>query len=386
MTPLSDHSDRPPPTTPTTTTEQPRPQPPDTATNGVRLRPNTSERVSAEGGDPAERARAVLEPAHWDFFAGGAGAERTLRANVEAFARRRIVPRVLRGVGERDLWTTVLGHDLSMPVMVAPTAFHQLAHPSGESGTAGAVASAGTAMVVSMAANQPIEEIAATGAQLWFQLYPQPDTEFQQHVIKRAEAAGCRALVVTVDSPVFGRRERDRRNGFSDLPDGFACENMRDATGRVRDIAMDASLSWAHVDRLRQTTSLSIVLKGILHPVDARLAVEHGVDGLIVSNHGGRQLDGAIATLDALPAVAEAVDGHIPVLLDGGARSGTDVLVALALGASAVLIGRPVLWALATGGTGGVRELLEALRDELDHALALAGARRPADLTADLIA
>jgi len=270
-----------------------------------------------------------------------------------------------------------------MPVLVAPTAFHRLAHPAGEVGTAAAVAGAGTVMVVSSGATQPLEEIAATGAPLWFQLYPQPDPGFQEHLIRRAERAGCRALVVTVDSPVFGRRERDRRNGLTDLPPGYACENMRDATGRVRDIVMDPALGWPHIDRIRAATNLPLLIKGVLHPADARESAAHGVDGLIVSNHGGRQLDGAIATLDALPAVKAATG--LPVLLDGGVRRGTDVLIALALGAIAVLVGRPVVWGLAAGGAPGVREMLDDLRSELDHALALAGAKRPADLTPDLV-
>jgi 4-hydroxymandelate oxidase len=336
--------------------------------------------------DVAEAARRRLDPVHWDFFAGGAGDERTLRANEEAFARRRIVPRVLRGVGARDLRTELFGAELSMPVLVAPTAFHRLAHPEGEVATARAAAGAGTVMVVSMAATQPIEEIAAAGGALWFQFYPQPDLAFTRSVIRRAEAAGCRALVVTVDSPVFGRRERDLRNGFLDLPDGLVCENMRDATGAVRDIVMDAALSWERIAWLRSVTSLPIVLKGVLHPADARLAVEHGVDALLVSNHGGRQLNGAVATLDALPAIVSAVDGRLPILLDGGLRRGTDVLIALALGASAVAIGRPVIWGLALAGTAGVRHVLELIRADLDAALALAGVGRPGDLSAEVIA
>jgi 4-hydroxymandelate oxidase len=332
----------------------------------------------------AAEARTNLESAHGDFFAGGAGQERTVRGNEAAFEARRIVPRVLRGVGERDLRTTLLGTELSMPLLLSPTAFHLLAHPSGEAGTAGAAAAEGVVMVVSMAATQPIEQIAASGATLWFQLYPQPDAEFEKHVVGRAERAGCRALVVTVDSPVHGRRARDLRNGFTDLPPGLACENMRDADGRPRDIAMDPTLTWNVVDRLRALTDLPIVLKGVLHPADARIAADR-VDAILVSNHGGRQLDGAIATLDALPAVAAAVEGRIPVLLDGGVRRGTDILTALALGADAVGIGRPAVWALAAGGPAGVRELVAHLRSDLDHVLALAGAKRPADLTADLI-
>ena len=334
----------------------------------------------------AAAARRRLDPAYWDFFAGGAGDERTVRANEEAFARRRIVPRVLRGVGVRDLSTRLLGAELSMPVLVAPTAFHRLAHADGEAATARATADAGTVMVVSMAATQPVEEIAAAGGVLWFQLYPQPDLAFTAAIVRRAEAAGCRALVVTVDSPAFGRRERDLRHGFLDLPAGLACENMRDAGGRVRDIVMDADLSWAAIEALRAMTSLPIVLKGVLHPADARLAVEHGVDALLVSNHGGRQLDGAVATLDALPAIVDAVGARLPILLDGGVRRGTDVLTALALGADAVAIGRPVVWGLAQGGAAGVRHVLELLRADFDRAMALVGACRPGDLSADLIA
>ncbi|GAA1644081.1 alpha-hydroxy acid oxidase [Actinoplanes couchii] len=326
-----------------------------------------------------------MNPVHADFFAGGAGEERTLRDNLAAYDRLRIVPRVLRATGDRDLRTTLFGTELATPVLVAPTAFHLLAHPGGEAATAEGAAAAGTVMVVSMAATQPVERIAEAGGPLWFQLYPQPDLEFTERLVKRAESAGCRALVVTVDSPVFGRRERDLRHGFTDLPDGLACENMRDDTGRVRDIEMDPALGWDRIGWLRAITGLPIVIKGILHPADARLAVEHGVDAVIVSNHGGRQLDGAVATIDALPAVAEAVGGRIPVLLDGGVRRGTDVLIALARGATAVLVGRPVLDALAAGGADGVRDQLRTLTVDLDHAMALAGAQRPADLSPDLV-
>ena len=325
-----------------------------------------------------------MDPVHADFFAGGAGDERTLRGNEEAFARLRLIPRVLRATGRRDLRGTLLGTELAAPILVAPTAFHRLAHPDGEMATARGAA--GTILVVSMAATAPVEEIAAAGGPLWFQLYPQPDLVFTKSVIARAEAAGCRALVVTVDSPVFGRRERDLRNGFTDLPAGMVCENMRDDSGRVRDIVMDAGLGWDRIDWLRGVTGLPILLKGVLHPADAELAVAHGVAGLVVSNHGGRQLDGAIASVDALPAIVAAVGGRLPILLDGGVRRGVDVLAALALGADAVLIGRPILNGLARAGSNGVRQVLDRLGAELDAALALAGARTPADLTPDLVA
>jgi 4-hydroxymandelate oxidase len=347
-------------------------------------------------------ARRRLDPAHDDFFAGGAGDERTVRDNEAAFDSYRLLPRVLRGVGTRDLRTTLLGETMSMPVLISPTAFHRLAHPDGEAGCARATAAAGTIMVVSMAATTTVEAIAAAATtatpqppttsgpdrqpKLWFQLYPQPDLTFTESLIRRAEAAGCSALVVTVDSPVFGRRERDLRHGFLDLPDGLRCENMRDPeTGEIRPIMMDAGLDWRRIEWLRRTTGLPIVVKGILHPADAVLAVEHGVDAVLVSNHGGRQLDGVPASLDALPAVVDAVAGRLPVLLDGGVRRGTDVLTALALGAVAVGVGRPVLWGLAAGGETGVRQVLELLRADLDRAMALAGVARPAELTPDLI-
>ncbi|MER7276988.1 alpha-hydroxy acid oxidase [Dactylosporangium sp. NPDC000244] len=336
--------------------------------------------------DLRARARERLEPAHWDYFEGGAGDERTMRANTGAFDRVRLLPRVLRATGPRDLRTTLFGTELAAPVLVAPTAFHRLAHPDGEVATARGTADAGTVLVVSMAATTPVEAIAAAGGPWWFQLYLQPDRGFTAALVRRVEAAGCRALVVTVDSPVFGRRERDQRNRFHDLPPGLACENMRDETGAVRDIAMDAGLGWEGIAWLRGITGLPILLKGVLHPADAELAVEHGVRGLLVSNHGGRQLDGAIAAIDALPAVAEAVGGRLPVLVDGGVRRGADVVAALALGADAVLVGRPVLWGLAAGGAEGVRQVLALLVDDLDRALALVGARTPAGCTPDLVA
>ncbi|GAB7045314.1 alpha-hydroxy acid oxidase [Catenuloplanes indicus] len=329
---------------------------------------------------------AGLDPVHRDFFAGGAGEERTVRANAAAFDRLRLLPRVLRATGTPDPGLTLLGAALPGPVLIAPTAFHRLAHPDGEVATARAARDTGTVLTVSMAATTPIERIADTGARLWFQLYPQPDRDFTAHLVERAEAAGVTALVVTVDSPVFGRRERDLRNGFLDLPAGLVCENLRDpATGRIRDIVMDPSLGWDDVVRLRTTTRLPILVKGVLHPADAAEAVARGLDGVIVSNHGGRQLDGAVATIDALPAVAAAVRGRIPVLLDGGVRRGADVVTALARGASAVLIGRPVLWGLAAGGRDGVAGVLTELHEDVVRVMALCGAATLADLPPDLV-
>jgi 4-hydroxymandelate oxidase len=323
-------------------------------------------------------ARERLDPVHYDYFAGGAGDEVTLRANEAALARLSLLPRILRGSAKRDLGVTLPGGHASMPVLLAPTAFHRLADPEGELATVRAAAAARTIMIVSMASTVAIEDVAAEApaAELWFQLYIQPDLDFTEAIVRRAEAAGCTALVVTVDSPALGRREREDRHGFHDLPAGMCCENLRDGD-RVRDIAMSPELSWDHIAWLRRTTRLPIVLKGVLHPEDARLASETA-DALIVSNHGGRQLDTVPATIEMLPEIVDAC--RIPVLMDGGIRRGTDVLKALALGASAVAIGRPVVWGLAVDGERGVTEVLERLREEIDHALVQCGCASVHDL------
>ncbi|UOZ09849.1 alpha-hydroxy acid oxidase [Amycolatopsis sp. WQ 127309] len=344
-------------------------------------------------------ARQRLEPAHYDYYAGGAQDEITLAENETAFRKLRLLPRVLRGSDKRDLSIELLGSQASMPILIAPTAFHRLAHADGELATARAAALAGTIMIVSMASTTAIEDIAAAAREvapdpaLWFQLYLQPDLEFTEAIVRRAEAAGVKAFVVTVDSPVLGRRERDDRNGFHDLPSGFAVENLRDIgenrsggnASHVRDIVMSAGLNWEHIAWLRSKTKLPVLIKGVLHPEDARLAVHHGAAGIVVSNHGGRQLDTVPATIDVLPEIAAAVGGAMPVLLDGGIRRGTDVVKALALGADAVGVGRPVVWGLAAGGREGVSKVLELLRDDFDQALAQCGGARPADLTPDQV-
>ena len=343
--------------------------------------------------DLEHEARRRLDSAVYDFFAGGAGDEVTLRSNEAAFGRIGLLPRVLRGVAERSLDVELLGCRTRMPVLIAPTAFHRLAHPSGESATARAAAANGVIMTVSMASTTPIEDIAKAVAevkapvepQLWLQLYLQPDLEFTKALVRRAETAGCTALVVSVDSPVFGRRERDLRNGFLDLPDGLHCELMRSADGTVRPIEFVPELGWEHLDWLRSVTRLPIVIKGLAHPADALLAVERGVGAIVVSNHGGRQLDTVPAAVELLPEIASAVNGQIPVLLDGGVRRGTDVVKALALGATAVGIGRPVLWALTVGGERGVAQMLDLLRGELDRAMALCGCRSLAEIGPELV-
>jgi 4-hydroxymandelate oxidase len=341
-------------------------------------------------------AKTTLDPIFFDYLAGGARDEITVRANEAAFAALRLLPRMLRGNAKRQLDVTLLGSRASMPILVSPTAFHKLFHPDGELATVRAAVSAGTIMIVSMASTVSVADIAAVAheiggdaAPLWFQLYIQPDREITHTLIQRATDAGCAALVVTVDSPVLGVHERNKRNGLIDLPAGLSCENLRNLrdgeSGHVRQIVMSAEISWEHIDWLRGMTSLPVVLKGLLHPDDARLAVHHGVDGLLLSNHGGRQLDTVPSTVELLPEVVAAVGGRIPVLLDGGVRRGTDVVKALALGAAAVGIGRPVLWGLATGGQEGVAQVLELLREEFEHALTLCGAARPDDLGPDLV-
>jgi len=342
-------------------------------------------------------ARVRLDPVHYDYVAGGARDEITVRANETAFQQLSLLPRVLRGRAKRELDVTLFGSHASMPVLISPTAFHKLADPAGEAATARAAARADTIMIVSMASTVDVRDVAAAAREavpgrdpaLWFQLYIQPDPEDTTALVRRATTAGCSALVVTVDSPVLGVHDRNKRNGFTDLPAGMYCENLRnlrgDEPGSVRQIAMSPALSWEHVDMLRAETSLPILLKGVLHPEDAKIALAHGVDGLLLSNHGGRQLDTAPATIDLLPEMVEAVGGAIPVLLDGGVRRGTDVAKAIALGAAAVGVGRPIVWGLAADGERGVGRVLEILREEFDHTLALCGAGGLAELTRDLV-
>lgn len=335
-----------------------------------------------------EAAAGRLSKEAFDYYAGGARDEVTLRENRRAYERLRLRYRVLRDVGRRSLRTRLLGEELSMPVVVAPTAFHALAHPEGEAATARGVGAAGTLMVLSTLSNRPVEEVAeAASGPLWFQLYVYRDREVTEGLVRRAENAGCTALVLTADAPVLGVRERDVRNRFS-LPDGVSVANLVPAgmdalpadvedsgLAAYVDALFDPSLSWDDLEWLVEITDLPVLLKGVVHPEDARMAVERGAAGVVVSNHGGRQLDTAPATVEALPDVVRAVEGRAPVLVDGGVRRGTDVVKALARGADAVAVGRPVLWGLAVGGAEGVREVLELLRDEVDEAMALCGCR-----------
>jgi isopentenyl diphosphate isomerase/L-lactate dehydrogenase-like FMN-dependent dehydrogenase len=289
---------------------------------------------------------------------------------------------VLVDVSACDLRTTVLGTRVSMPILVAPMAFHGLAHPEGECETARAAGESGTLMVTSTTSNRSLEEIAAAaGGPLWFQLYTYGGFEISASLVKRAEVAGYRAIVLTVDLPRVGRRERDIRNNFN-LPSRLFEGNFAGI-----DIPDDTfvTLTWESIAWLRGVTSLPIVIKGILTAEDAQLAAEHGVDGIVVSNHGGRQLDTTLPAIEALPEVVEAVAGRCEVYMDGGIRRGTDVLKALALGARAVLLGRPVLWGLAANGAAGVRHVLEMLRDELELAMVLSGRPTLASIDRSLV-
>jgi 4-hydroxymandelate oxidase len=311
-------------------------------------------------------ARTCVEAGGWDYYMGGSGDEVTLRANRTAFERLVLRPRMLVDVSTCQLQTSVQGIPLSMPILVAPMAFHGFAHPQGECETARGVGQAGTLMIVPTVSHRTIEEVAEVASgPLWFQLYVYDDAAITADLVQRAERAGYRAIVLTVDLPRFGRRERDVRNQFIVPP---AANFKVDDVTRLR-----SSLSWKDLEWFRSLTSLPLLIKGILTAEDALLAVEHGVDGIIVSNHGGRQLDTAIASIDALPEVVEAVAGRCDVYVDGGIRRGTDVIKALALGARAVLLGRPVLWGLAVGGAAGVYQVLELLRAELELGMALCG-------------
>jgi 4-hydroxymandelate oxidase len=333
-------------------------------------------------------ARARVREAYWDYVCGGSGTERTLAANRTAFDRFALRPRVLVDVSSVDTSIELLGARLAGPVIVAPTAYHRMMHDEGELATARGAAAAGALYVTAYFTTQPLADVAAAGGDgvRWMQLYWLRDRERFGAVVDEAVAAGFRALVLTVDAPVVGRRLRDLRNGLVLGPElraanvGPALGNAlrqgeagRSAVADAATRAFDASITWDDLAWLRERGGLPVVLKGILTGEDAALAVEHGAAAVVVSNHGGRQLDHAVGGLDALPEVVEAVAGRVPVLVDGGFRTGTEVLIALAAGASAVLVGRPVLWGLAVDGAAGVTGVLELLRTELAQAMALAG-------------
>ena len=326
-------------------------------------------------------AEQKLEPGAYGYFAGGAGDEVTLRENVAAFQRLRLRPRVLADVSGIATSATVLGHDVSMPILVAPVAFQRLAHPDGEVATARAAARAGTIFSLSTVATATPADIPADGIR-FFQLYVFKDRGLTRDLIETAVEAGFSALLLTADTPHLGRRERDHRTGFkipAELVPALRGGDLLTPEQTFSSMADD--LSWKDVEWLASISGLPVLVKGVLTAEDALLACESGAAGVIVSNHGGRQLDGVPATIEALPEVVEAVAGRVPVLMDGGIRRGTDAIKALALGADAVLAGRPFVWGLAAAGEEGVYAVLELLRAELELGLALLGCRSPAEVT-----
>ena len=336
--------------------------------------------------DYEKAARDRMTPMAREYVTGGAGDERTLAWNQEAWSEIRLRSRVLVDVSRIDTSLRLFGRDLSHPILLAPTAYHRLVHPDGEVATARGAASAQAAMIVSSFATVRIEEVARSAPEtpLWFQLYVQPDRGFTRALVHRAEGAGCRALCLTVDTPVLGARNREARIAFR-LPDGMTRANLegmsgdaasathRPPEGAIYSTVLEPRLTWKDVDWLRSFAKVPVLLKGIMDADDATRAVAAGVSGLIVSNHGARNLDTVPATVTALPRVADAVAGRIPILVDGGIRRGTDVLKALALGASAVAIGRPYLYGLAVEGSAGVGRIVQILRTELEMAMALTG-------------
>jgi 4-hydroxymandelate oxidase len=337
-----------------------------------------------------------------DYYSSGAWDEITLRDNRTAFERLKLRPRMLVDVSDRNLTTSILGQPLELPLLIAPMAFQGLAHPDGEIATATAAASAGVGMILSTLSNKTIEEVATVQqnfpkAWQWFQLYIHKDKGLTRALVERAYDAGYKALCLTVDAPVLGKRERDQRNEFS-LPPGLHAANLTTISGLdIPQIAgesglftyfaqqLNPALTWKDLAWLQSISPLPLVIKGILRGDDAVRAVECGVQAIIVSNHGGRQLDGAIASLDALAEIVAAVDHRAEVLLDGGIRRGTDILKAIALGAKAVLIGRPILWGLAVTGQAGVSHVISLLEQELSLAMALSGCAKLQDIDSSLI-
>ncbi|MCW3840476.1 alpha-hydroxy-acid oxidizing protein [Micromonospora yasonensis] len=341
--------------------------------------------------DFAALARAVLPADVWDFVEGGSGTESTLAANRAALDRVAVLPRVLTGVDTPRTEAALPGGTCALPAAVAPMAYQKLLHPDGEVALAAAARTAGVPYVASTVASAPLEEVAAAGGAVWFQLYWLRDRVMVADLVDRARAAGCTALMVTVDVPVLGRRLRDVRNGFA-LPPHVTAANLaggrddlahqgtpgRSAVAAHTGAVFHPAMSWADLAWLRERTPLPLVVKGVLDPRDAVRAAQAGADAVVVSNHGGRQLDGAPASATVLPEVVAAVGQRCTVLFDGGVRSGTDVLRALALGAAGVLVGRPLLWALAAGGRAGAEAALALLAAELRDALTLAGCPDPA--------
>jgi L-lactate dehydrogenase (cytochrome) len=353
-----------------------------------------------------QRAMEAMDPKAANYVGAGAGSEATMRANCEAFARHRIVPRMLRDVSERDLSTTVLGTAMPAPLLLAPIGVQKVVHEDGELATARAAAAAGIPMIASTASHFSLEEIAEAGGERprWFQLYWPNDPELARSLVERAERAGYDAIVLTVDTFIPGWKPRDLQQAWLPFLNGLGVanyfqdpvfraalektpeEDVGAATGHFLGVQANPALSWEDLSQLREMTSLPILVKGIQHAEDAREAAGRGVDGIVVSNHGGRQVDGAVASIDALPVIADAAGDDLAVLFDSGVRSGTDVLKALALGADAVCLGRPYIWGLALGGQAGVETVLKMVLAELDLTMALCGVTRPEEIGPGLLA
>ncbi|MBI4535116.1 MAG: alpha-hydroxy-acid oxidizing protein [Ignavibacteriae bacterium] len=348
--------------------------------------------------DYESAAQAKLPKMVYDYYASGAHDEITLRENHAAYDRIKLQYRVLIDITQKTLKTEVLGHEVEMPVLIAPTAFQRMANELGEVATARAAGKTGTIMVLSTLSNSSIEEVVqAASFPIWFQLYMYKDRGATAGLVKRAEAAGCKAIVLTVDAPMWGRRERDVRNRFQP-PKDLTVKNLMPAgleqfpqdvadSGLAAYIAsvIDPSVTWKDVEWLGANTKLPLLIKGIVRGDDAKRAVDSGVAGVIVSNHGGRQLDTSPATIEVLPEIVDAVAGRVEVLIDGGIRRGTDVVKAIALGARAVLVGRPILWGLAVEGQHGVERILNILRTEFDLAMGLCGCTSVEEIQRDLI-
>lgn len=347
--------------------------------------------------DYARAARTKLQGAAFDYYEGGALDEITLRDNTDGWSRLKLYYRVLTGTGTRDLATTVLNQPVSMPILVAPTAFHRLACSAGECAAAKAAKAAGTLFVLSSLSNTAMESVfAEAGSPRWFQLYIYKDRGVTLELLQRAESAGAEAIVLTVDAPGWGTRERDVRNSFR-LPDGLTVENLcslgKGEMPEVQGSGLAAyvranfkpDLGFDDLDWLCAATRLAVVVKGVCRGDDARRAAEHGAQAVVVSNHGGRQLDTAPATCEALPHVVEAAGDLCEIYVDGGVRRGSDVLKALALGARAVLVGRPILWGLCVDGEEGARQVLEILRRELDEAMLLCGCANLSEIDSALL-
>ncbi len=354
----------------------------------------------------AERAREILDDGPYYYIAGGAGGERTMRDNLEAFDRRKIVPRMLQNVGERDLQVELFGQTFPFPVLHAPIGVQSIIHDDGDLASARACKALGVPFITSSASTVPMERIAEElgDAPRWFQLYWGSDQDVTASFLRRAEASGYSAIVVTLDTPMMAWREYDLKNVY--LPfllgegvgnyftDPAFCSKLEkppqeDPTAAIMhwtQVFGNVGLGWEDLAFLREHTSLPIILKGILHPDDASTALDHNVDGIIVSNHGGRQVDGAVAALDALEQINSVVQGQVPLLMDSGIRRGSDILKALALGAQAVLVGRPCMYGLAAAGERGVQEVLQNLIADLDITMTLSGQKSVTEISRSLLA